>query len=382
MNTLALHAPGKMEVREATTPKPQPTEVLVRVGAVGLCGTDFHIFEGHANYRRDANGRLIPLEEEPLILGHEFCGIVEEAGSAVKDLKAGDWVVVDQGWNCLSRHKTELCEYCETGDSHQCAEYAEHGITGLQGALAEFVSVPAINSVQIESELPMEQAALTEPLGCIIHTMNTVLKAQSRYQLAAEKAVERPVKSVLICGAGPAGLLFTQYLRNVVGFDDLIIVSEPNAMRRRLAEEYGATGIDPTTVDLVEAVNDLTHGKRVNLLIESAGIAPLFEQIPGLIRKQATLVLYGHGHHGVDLGVLNNVQFLEPTLIAPIGASGGFDSDGRPSTYRQSLELIASGKINVSKFVTHHYHSLADVPRGFAQDHFGADYIKGVAVFS
>ncbi|MBS1786840.1 MAG: alcohol dehydrogenase catalytic domain-containing protein [Acidobacteria bacterium] len=381
MKALALCAPRQMEVRDIPIPAPQPNEVLVRVGSVGLCGTDFHIFEGHANYRTDATGRLIPLEEEPLILGHEFCGIVEEVGGAVKDVKAGDWVVVDQGWNCLS-YKQDLCEYCATGDSHQCANYAEHGITGLQGALAEFVSVPAINTVRIESELPMEQAALTEPLGCITHTMNSVLKTQSRYQFSGETAAERPIKSVLVCGAGPAGLLFTQYLRNVIGFDGLLIVTEPSEKRRKLAEQYGATGIDPMSTDLVEAVKDLTKGERINLLIESAGIAQLFKQIPNLIRKQATIVLYGHGHHGVDLGVVNNIQFMEPTLIAPTGASGGFDSDGRPSIYRRSLELIASGKINVSKFITHRYHSLADVPAGFAQDHFGADFIKGVAVFS
>ncbi len=385
MNALALIAPHKMEVREIATPTPQPNEVLLRVGAVGLCGTDFHIFEGHANYRRDAAGRLIPLEEKPLILGHEFCGIVEEVGGSVKDVSAGDWVVVDQGWNCLSHQKANLCEYCATGDTHQCANYAEHGITGPQGALAEFVAVPAINTVRIENELPLQQAALTEPLGCITHTMAVVQKTQSRYQFSgvnSGKAAERPIKHVLICGAGPAGLLFTQYIRNVIGFDGLVIVTEPSEKRRKLAEEFGATGIDPTTTDLVEAVNELTKGERINLLIESAGVAPLFKQIPNLIRKQATVVLYGHGHHGVDLGVMNNIQFIEPTLIAPTGASGGFDSDGRPSTYRQSLELIASGKINVSKIITHHYHSLADVPAGFAQDHFGADYIKGVAVFS
>lgn len=381
MNALALIAPHKLEVREIPTPVPQPNEILLRVGAVGLCGTDFHIYEGHANYRRDAAGRLIPLEEKPLIMGHEFCGIVEEVGSAVKDVTAGDWVVVDQGWNCLS-HKQDLCEYCATGDSHQCANYAEHGITGPQGALAEFVAVPAINTVRIESELPLQQAALTEPLGCITHTMAVVQKTQSRYQFSGETAAERPIKSVLVCGAGPAGLLFTQYIRNVIGFDGLVIVTEPSEKRRKLAEEFGATGIDPTTTDLVEAVNELTKGERINLLIESAGVAPLFKQVPNLIRKQATVVLYGHGHHGVDLGVMNNIQFIEPTLIAPTGASGGFDSDGRPSTYRQSLELISSGKINVSKIITHHYHSLAEVPAGFAQDHFGADYIKGVAVFS
>ena len=156
--------------------------------------------------------------------------------------------------------------------------------------------------------------------------------------------------------------------------------TEPNAKRRNLAAEFGATVIDPTAVDPVEAVKVLTSGEKIQLLIESAGIGSLFKQMPGLIRKQATVVLYGHGHHGVDIGALNNVQFIEPTFISPVGASGGFDDDLRPGTYRKSLELLSSGQINVSRFITHRYRSLGDVPQAFAKDRFGSDYIKGVSV--
>jgi len=380
MNALILSAPENMELRRVPAPALRPHDVLVRVGAVGLCGTDFHIYEGHANYNTDAAGRPIPLDVQPQILGHEFCGVVVDAGGAVMDLKPGDRVVVDQGLNCVSRGDHSPCEYCVTGDSHQCARYAEHGITGLQGALADMIAVPCTNAVKIESDLPLDQAVMSEPLGCITHTVEVVLRTQMRYQFNGVPNVDRPIKSVLICGAGPAGLLFTQYLRNVIGYDGLLVVSEPNENRRRLVTEYGATAVDPTAVDLVAAVNDLTHGERIQHLIESAGVAQLFKQMPGLLRKQATVVLYGHGHHGVDLGVLNNVQFLEPTFIAPIGASGGFDSDGRPLTYRRSLNLIEAGHVDVSRIVTHRYHSLDAVPRAFAQDRFGADYIKGVAV--
>lgn len=375
MKALVLTAPQKLEPREVATPELRPHQVLIRVGAVGLCGTDFHIYEGHANYNADATGRLIPLEEQPQIMGHEFCGTVVEVGRAVQDLKPGDRVIADQGLNCLSRNDDPPCEYCVTGDSHQCARYAEHGITGLQGALAELVALAAVNAVKIESDIPLEQAVMSEPLGCITHTMEVAQRTPARYQFNGE----RQIKSALICGAGPAGLLFTQYLRNVIGFEGLLVVSEPNEKRRQLVTEFGAMAIDPTATNLAEAVNDLTHGERINFLIESAGVAPLFKQMPGLLRKQATVVLYGHGHHGVDLGVLNNVQFLEPTLIAPIGASGGFDSDGRPLTYRRSLKLIEAGRINVSKFITHRYTSLEAVPQGFAQDRFSAEYIKGIA---
>jgi threonine dehydrogenase-like Zn-dependent dehydrogenase len=378
MHALALYAPEKMELREVAAPEVGPGQILIRSGAVGLCGTDFHIYQGHANYNADDSGRLIPLEERPQILGHEFCGVVVEAGAEVKDLKPGDRVVVDQGINCMSRAETELCEYCATGHAHQCAKYKEHGITGLPGALADFVAAPAINAVRIESDLPLEQAALTEPLACITHScdMLTRASASARYTFGGE----RPIRSVLICGAGPAGLFFTQYLRNVIGYDGLLIVSEPSAVRRRIAADYGATVIDPASVDLIEAVDDLTGGEKIQLLIESAGVAQLFKQIPRLVRKQATMLLYGHGHHGVDLGVLNNIQFIEVTMVTPTGASGGFDADGRNSVYRKSLELISDGKINVSKFITHRYRSLESVTQAFTDDRLGADYIKGVAV--
>jgi threonine dehydrogenase-like Zn-dependent dehydrogenase len=376
MHALTVCAPEKMELREVPSPEIGPRQILIKSGAVGLCGTDFHIYQGHANYNVDDAGRLIPFEERPQILGHEFCGMVVDVDSAVKDLKPGDRVVVDQGINCMSRAEIELCEYCATGSSHQCARYKEHGITGLPGALADLVAVPAINAVKIESDLPLEQAALTEPLACVTHSCEMTMRTSARYTFGGE----RPIRSVLICGAGPAGLLFTQYLRNVVGYDGLLIVTEPSAIRRQLAADYGAIVIDPASVDLIEAVEDLTSGERIQLLIESAGAAQLFKQIPRLVRKQATMLLYGHGHHGVDLGVLNNIQFIETTLVTPTGASGGFDADGRPSVYRKSLELIIEGKINVSKFITHRYRSLEAVPQAFANDRLGADYIKGVAV--
>ena len=111
MRVLALCAPEKMEVREMPVPEPRPHEILLKVGAVGLCGTDFHIYEGRANYNSDSSGRLIPLEEQALILGHEFCGTIAEVGSLVKDLKVGDRVAVDQGLNCHSRGLSDLCEY-------------------------------------------------------------------------------------------------------------------------------------------------------------------------------------------------------------------------------------------------------------------------------
>jgi threonine dehydrogenase-like Zn-dependent dehydrogenase len=378
MRASVLQGVERLEVRDVPFPTLSPYEVLVRVSSVGLCGTDAHIFAGHANYNTDAYGQPIPFETQPQILGHEISGRVEEVGAQVPDLKVGDRVVVDQGLNCMSLRRAALCEYCRTGDSHQCEFYAEHGITGLPGGLAEFIAVPAVNAILIRNELDMVEAALVEPLGCIIHAADSVARAQSRYHLNGASATPR-VRSILICGAGPAGLMFVQYLRRVLKYDGLLLVSEPNEDKRELAMRFGADhAIDPGDRDAVESVQDHTSGKGVDYLIEASGAGQVIAFIPGLIRKQATVLLYGHGHAGVDLSVLNNLMFREPVLITPVGASGGFEPDGRPSVYLRALNLIASREIEVAPLITHRYMSLDAVQDALIKDIYTPGYIKGI----
>lgn len=368
---------GKFEVRDVPHPVTGPHDVLLRVTAVGICGTDFHIYAGHANYNTNERGAPIPLEAEPQILGHEVTGVVEEVGGEVRDVRPGDRVVIDQGLNCVSSRRTNLCEYCATGNSHQCAFYREHGITGLPGGLAEYLAIPAVNAIQIKSDMTTVEAALTEPLGCVVHSSDMVSRAVARYSIGATET-DRQVRAILICGAGPAGLLFTQYLRQVVDYDGLLLVAEPNSRRRELAAGFGADVIDPGSVDLIEAVLEKTDGRRVEYLIEATGSGSVFELIPALIRKQATVLFYGHGHANTDLSVINNVLFKEPVLVASVGASGGFDEDGRPSTYRRALELIEQGRIKVAPLITHRYESLESAPRAFEGEHRASNYVKGV----
>lgn len=379
MRAMVLGDIAKLELREVPRPVVQQYEVLVRVSAVGLCGTDFHIFSGQANYNINQRGQVIPLVKQPQILGHELVGIVEEVGSLVKDLYIGDRVVIDQGLNCVSRRRQPKCEYCASSDSHQCQFYSEHGITGLPGGLAEYIAVPAVNAIPINSDLETIAAVLTEPLGCISHALDRVTRSRTRYVINAED-INKRVRSILIFGAGPAGLLFIQYLYKVLNYDGLILVSEPNKRKRELASCFGAQVIDPQVVDLVEFVQEKTGGRRVEYLIDACGAGSVFRDIPALIRKQATVLLYGLGHAGVDLSVLNNLQFIEPTLVAAIGASGGFRSDGRSYTYDRALGLLAAKQIEVTSWITHCYQSLESVPQAFTSDHLQPDYIKGVVV--
>jgi L-iditol 2-dehydrogenase len=362
----------RLEVRDIPRPVISPYEVLVRVTAVGLCGTDVHIFAGHANYNTNEYGQAISLALQPQILGHEITGVIEEAGNAVTDLREGDRVVVDQGLNCVSRRREILCEYCRTENSHQCEFYREHGITGLPGGLAEFIAVPAVNAVKITSPLEAELAALAEPLGCIIHSSDMVAKARARH--SAERRV-------LICGAGPAGLLFTQYLRNVLGYEGVLLVSDPNARKRQLAKQLGAdVVIDPVGANLVEVVHEHTGGKGVEYLIEASGSGDVFRSMPGLIRKQATVLLYGHGHAGTDLSVLSSILFKEPVLVSSVGASGGFEKDGRPAVYTRALSLIEEGRIDIAPLITHRYTTFEDVEKALSTDIHRNDYVKGVVL--
>ena len=362
----------RLEVREIPRPVISPYEVLVRVTAVGLCGTDVHIFAGHANYNTNEYGQAISLALQPQILGHEITGVIEEAGNAVTDLREGDRVVVDQGLNCVSRRREILCEYCRTENSHQCEFYREHGITGLPGGLAEFIAVPAVNAVKITTPLDSEIAALVEPLGCIIHSSDMVAKTRARH--SAERRV-------LICGAGPAGLLFTQYLRNVLGYEGFLLVSDPNARKRQLAKQLGAdVVIDPVGANLIEVVHEHTGGKGVEYLIEASGSGDVFRSMPGLIRKQATVLLYGHGHAGTDLSVLSSILFKEPVLVSSVGASGGFEKDGRPAVYTRALSLIEEGRIDIAPLITHRYTTFEDVEKALSTDIHRNDYVKGVVL--
>jgi L-iditol 2-dehydrogenase len=374
MRAAVLYDIARMEIRDVAPVRPGPADVVVAPTAVGLCGTDFHIYQGHGNYNTDARGRRIPLTEQPQILGHEVAGLVVEVGRAVRDLRPGDRVLIDQGRSCAGR--PDPCEYCASGYSHQCDNYQEHGITGLPGGLADFLVVPAANAVRRSTPLPDAEAALAEPLACIMHAMDAARLASRRYTLDGRSGSR--AQTVLVLGAGPAGLLFVQYLRQVLGYEGRLLVSEPDAGKRALAARFGAETLDPSSVHIGEAVLELTGGRRAEWLIEASGSGPAFVEIPVLTRKLATIVLYGHGHTGVDIGVLSSIQYREPCLVSPTGASGSFDPDGRPTIYRDALGLIESGRISVAPFITHRYRSLDAVPGAFCGDHRKPGYIKGV----
>ena len=123
-------------------------------------------------------------------------------------------------------------------------------------------------------------------------------------------------------------------------------------------------------------------GRGAEFVVEATGAGSVFAAIPGLIRKQATVLLYGVGHGEAGLSLMNPLQWREAALVTSVGASGGFDDDGRPRIYRRAQELLASGKVRVDALLTHRYEGLAAVPQAFGGAHQAPDYCKGVAVLS
>jgi L-iditol 2-dehydrogenase len=379
MKACVLEEVEKFRVIDVPQPVPKEDEVLVQVGAVGLCGTDQHIYHGWGNYNLTERGDPIPLTKQPQILGHEFSGNVAAVGSKVKNCRPGDRVVVDQLLNCYSLRRDELCEYCESGDSHLCQYGTQLGITGPPGAFMDYVALPAVNIIPLPSTVSHKRASLIEPLGCVIHACDMVDRYNTRYTFGGK----HPVRYILIAGAGPGGLLFLQHIRNIQKFDGEIFVTVRRDIKTEAVKKLGGTPIDQRKVDVVSEIHRLTKGEKIHYFVEATGAADVWEWSPKVMRRQATFMLYGAaggGHTGRDIKVILPFQCDETYIVTAGGASGGFDADGTPTTYRLAMEHIRDGRINPDIILSHEYTEYSDLQKAFGEDWSKPDFVKGVFV--
>lgn len=260
MSALRLHAPGDLRLDEVPIPSPGVGEVLVKVHRCGICGTDLHIAKGH-----------FPAPNLPLTLGHEFSGTVVALGDGVSDVGVGARVVVDINIACGH------CYFCTRGQKLFCPSVAQLGVHRA-GGLAEYVTAPATNLHFLPSELSLDTAAYVEPLACAIH-------GQDRIGI-------RSGDSVLVIGGGPMGLAHIALARMNGAAN--VIVSEPNATRRALAERLGADfTIDPTNQGLAEALKDLTGGVGPDVVIEAVGSVRTYESAIEVVRRGGKVLAYG-----------------------------------------------------------------------------------------
>ncbi|MBB6410267.1 zinc-dependent alcohol dehydrogenase family protein [Mesorhizobium sangaii] len=312
MKAVRLEAVGSIALREVDKPDIGPDELLVRVEACGVCGTDRHLFHGE-----------FPCTP-PVTPGHEFSGIVEAIGKSVSGFAVGDRVTGDPNIAC------GRCAHCHAGRVNLCSNLRAIGIH-RDGGFAEYLALPQKQAFILPAGLKPTHGAFCEPLGCCLH--------------GVDLAEIRPGSSVAVLGGGVIGLLTVQLAR--LAGATTIILSTRQASRRALAEELGATAtVDPTAADVINTVagpTGLVPG-GVDVVFECAGVRETVEQSMRLARAGATVVIVGVTPQGLK------AEF-EPfdLLFRELKVLGSFLN---PYTHRRAAELIASGTIEIDRLIS------------------------------
>jgi L-iditol 2-dehydrogenase len=320
MLAAVLTGTDRLSVEEVPTPEPGPGEVLVRVGANTVCGTDVRILRGE----KTSGVRL------PVVLGHETAGHVAAVGAGAR-YEIGAPVTVAPAIPCLR------CWECRHDLENMCANLRIMGYA-VDGGMAEYMLVPA-EAVSAgclfvaEADLPSEQLALTEPLACVVRGQRW-----SRVEAG---------DTVLIMGAGPIGLLHLQLA--LVSGARQVVVSQPAGPRQEQALRLGATAVvDPDRDDLAAAVRDLTHGRGADLGIVCVGVPALVDQAVELSRNAGRVCVFagmkGEGRAEISANLIHYKQ------VVLSGSSNSTRAD-----YELALDLIVSGRIATDALVTHRF---------------------------
>ena len=313
-----LRAPNVLDLADVPDPVPQPGDLILKMRAATVCGTDIRIFRG----RKTAGVRY------PSVIGHEFAGEVVEAPPGAA-FRKGQRVCVDPAIPCGH------CAYCKRGLENICENLTAIGYE-IDGAFAEYVRVPARaletgNVHAIPENLAFEEAALAEPFACVIN--------------GQEKVSVGSGDSVVILGAGPIGLLHVKLAR--FSGARKVIVSEPSATRRAAAQEAGAdVTVDPTAEDLPAIVREHTFGLGADVAIVAIGVPALANQARSLVRRRGRVSLFAGFSVGDSAPLdINLIHYSELILTGAFGLSR--------RNFEQALDLLAPKRVDVAPFVTH-----------------------------
>ena len=294
---------------EAPVPSIGPTDVLVRVKAASICGTDLHIY----GWDRWSQGRIKP----PVTLGHEFCGEVERVGEEVTAVKAGDLVSAEMHLSCGH------CHQCRLGEAHICQNLRIIGID-RDGAFAEFVKIPASNIWKLDPAIPEHYGAILDPLGNAVHTV-----------LAGEIAG----KTALVTGCGPIGLMAIAVAKACGS--STVFATETNAQRRAMAQKMGAdVVIDPASENAVKRILAETSNTGVDVLLEMSGNPTAIQQGFGALRGGGRASLLGIPTESVPLDLVNDVIFKGATVQGIYGRR-------MYETWVQMTALLKGGRLNL-----------------------------------
>jgi L-iditol 2-dehydrogenase len=292
MRALLLSEYGKLSVTEMPTPEIGDEDVLVRVRACGVCGSDVHGYDG-------STGRRIP----PLIMGHEAAGVIERVGRSVRGFTAGERVTFDSTVSCGT------CAFCR------------------HGAFAEYVAVPSRILYKLPDSLPFEHAALIETVSVAVH--------------AVGRHAPKPDDAIVVIGAGMIGILILQVLSHQ-GSSNIVAV-DVDPQRLALARRMGAArALNPRECDVPAAVRDATGGRGADVSFEVVGHADTVLSAIRSVRKGGTAVLVGNVSPTVDLP-LQEVVSREISVLGSCASSGEIP---------ECIDLLARGVVDVDPIIS------------------------------
>jgi L-iditol 2-dehydrogenase len=318
MKACVFHGPGDIRLESVPDPRPGPGELLLRMEATGLCHSDIRVYKGE----KKARIGVIP--------GHENVGIIMEIGEGVDGLEKGQRVALCPIIAC------GRCFYCLRGLRNRCLKRVTLGYEE-NGGLAQYLLVPASivslgHVLPVPEGLPSEVATLTEPLACVLNSL--------------EACRLQPGGSLLLLGAGPMGLLHLLLARTLGAAT--VIVSEVDEGRLRQAQRFGASlALDPARQELQGAVLEASDGLGVDAAVVTTGVPSLLEPALAAVRRQGTVSLFAGFPPGSSIALdPNTVHYNEIRLTGSQNAT--------PDQYRRALQLLTvmpqAAEINTHRF--------------------------------
>ena len=313
MKALLLSEYRRLEIADVATPSAGAGEVLIRVGACGICGSDVHGYDG-------SSGRRIP----PIVMGHEAAGRIAAVGAGVTGLVEGDRVTFDSTIYCGA------CGYCRRGEVNLCDNRQVLGVScgdySRAGAFAEFVAVPARVVYKLPESISFAEAAMLEAVAVAIHGV-----------WLAKISTE---STALVVGAGTIGVLTLQALR--AAGCKRVLVSDVDETRLKMAKELGAADVLLAGAEVVAQILQRTGGVGVDVAIEAVGRNDTVNAAIASVRKGGTVVLVGNISPEVTLP-------LQKVVTRQIRLQGSCASAGE---YPEAIKLMASGAIRVKPLIT------------------------------